>query len=229
MKVAIMQPYFLPYLGYFQLIHAVDVFVLYDDAHFIKGGWINRNYMLGQGGRQLMTVPLRGASQNKLINQIQLVGAPHKLLKSIRQNYAKAPCFDAVFPLVENLLTLPERNLANFLDICLRRVCTYLGLTPNWQVASEIPVAADLRGQDRILALCEALGASHYINLPGGRMLYDPAAFAKRGMQLSFLEPGLATYRQFGTSFTAGLSILDVMMFNDSACCQRLLQEYRLA
>lgn len=223
-----MQPYFLPYLGYFQLIHAVDAFVVYDDVNFIKAGWINRNYMLGQGGRQRMTMPLLGASQNRLINQIELASTPEKLLKSIRQNYAKAPYFASVFPLVGGLLLRTERNLARFLDSGLQHICAYLGLNPVWHVASDLGIASNLRGQDRILGLCGALGADHYVNLPGGRSLYDPIVFAERGLKLSFIEPGPVEYRQFGGTFVPGLSILDVMMFNDVVNCRRLLREYRL-
>lgn len=228
MKVAIMQPYFFPYLGYFQLIHSVNAFVVYDDVNFIKGGWINRNYILGQGKRQRITIPLLGASQNKLINQIDLVGCTEKVLKSIQRNYAKAPCFASVFPLIEELLHQPERNLAKFLDISLRQICAYLGLSPTWHISSALDTTPSLRGQDRILHICQSLGTDQYINLPGGRVLYDPVAFAERGIKLLFVEPTLVEYRQFGEMFVPGLSILDVMMFNDSDCCRHLLREYRL-
>lgn len=227
MKLAIMQPYLFPYLGYFQLIRAVDAFVVYDDVNYIKAGWINRNYILANGNRQLITLPLQGASQNKLINQVQ-VGGPHKTLQSLRHSYGKAPHFDAVYPMLEDILTQTEKNLARFLDYQLRRLCDYLGLCPQWHISSTLVKDNGLRGQDKILAICEELLATHYINMPGGKELYDPSSFSERGLQLSFIQPKAVSYRQFGSSFLPSLSIIDVMMFNGREQCARLLEEYDL-
>jgi len=228
MKLALMQPYLFPYLGYFQLIRAVDTFVVYDDVNYIKGGWINRNYILSQGDKQLITLPLQGASPNQLINQVE-IGGQHKILQSIRHTYGKAPQFSTVFPLIEDILMQQEKNLARLLDYELRRICDYLGLRPKWHISSELQKNNELRGQDKVLAICEELGASHYINVPGGRSLYDQQAFAARGMQLSFIQPKTVTYRQLGNEFVPNLSIIDVMMFNDRAQCAILLEEYELA
>lgn len=228
MKVAIMQPYFLPYIGYFQLIHAVDTFVVYDDTNYIKGGWINRNFLLEKNRRQRMTLSLKALSSNKKINQIDIVGDVEKLLKSIHQNYAKSPNFNVVFPVIENLLLSQERNLAHFLDNCLRQVCEYLELIRPWYMASSFDIAPQVRGQERVLAICQTLDADHYINLPGGRELYEHEAFEKKGMKLSFIDPAKVEYHQFGGEFVPNLSILDVIMFNDKATCNRLLQEYKI-
>lgn len=227
MKIAIMQPYLFPYLGYFQLIRAVDAFVVYDDVSFINRGWINRNYILSNGDKQLITLPLQAASQNKLINQIE-VGGPHKILKSLSQNYGKAPHFDAVYPMLEDILVQTEKNLARFLDYQLRRICDHLGLCPQWHVSSALAKDNGLRGQDKILSICEELGATHYINLPGGKALYDQPSFAARGLQLSFVQSRVLSYRQFGQEYVPNLSIIDVMMFNDQEQCKRLLEEYDL-
>jgi hypothetical protein len=227
MKLAIMQPYLFPYLGYFQLIHAVDAFVVFDDVNYIKGGWINRNYLLSAGNRQLITLPLQGATPNKLINQLEL-GGPHKILKSLRQNYGRAPHFDVVYPLIEDILAHTEKNLARFLCYQLRRICDYLGLRPNWHISSALAKDNSLRGQDKILSICEKLGATHYINVPGGKALYDQPSFTARGLQLSFIQPMALSYRQSGKEFIPGLSIIDIMMFNDQEECARLLEEYDL-
>lgn len=215
MKLAIMQPYLFPYLGYFQLIRAVDAFVVYDDVNFINRGWINRNNILSQGHAQLFTMELEGASQNKLINEVGVAGRNEKLLKSIRQSYGKAPYFAEVFPLIEAILNNPEKNLARFLDDQLRQICAYLGLTPEWHISSELKKDNTLRGQEKILAICQELGASHYINVPGGRELYDQESFVERGLQLSFIQSRAVSYRQFGKEFVPNLSIIDVMMFNE--------------
>jgi hypothetical protein len=228
MKLAIMQPYLFPYLGYFQLIRAVDAFVVYDDVNYIKGGWINRNFILAGGDRQLITLPLQGSSPNQLINQVAVGNRQNKLIETIRHRYGKAPQFSAVYALVENILKQHEKNLARFLDYQLRQICDYLGLHPTWYVSSSLKKDNELRGQDKVLAICEELGATHYINVPGGKSLYDREAFASRGTQLSFVQPKAVAYRQFCNEFTPNLSIIDVMMFNDKAQCAKLLEEYEL-
>jgi hypothetical protein len=228
MKLAIMQPYLFPYLGYFQLIRAVDAFVVYDDVNYIKGGWINRNLILAQGSKQLITLPLQGASPNQLINQVAVGGRPEKLLETIRHCYAKAPQFSTVFPLVEKILLQEEKNLARFLDQSLRLVCEHLGLHPRWHVSSVLNKDNELRGQDKVLVICKELGATHYINVPGGKALYDQETFASRGVRLSFIQPKAVSYRQFANEFVPNLSIIDVMMFNDQEHCRKLLEEYEL-
>lgn len=227
MKLAIMQPYLFPYLGYFQLIGAVDAFVVYDDVNYIKGGWINRNFILAQGGEQLITLPLQGASPNLLINQVG-IGGQHKILQSIRHSYGKAPHFEAVYPMLEDVFSQQEKNLARYLDYALRRICSYLGIAPQWHLSSELKKDNALRAQDKVLAICEELGASHYINVPGGKALYDAEAFSARGLQLSFIQPRPVSYRQLGKTFVPNLSIIDVMMFNDREECTGLLGEYDL-
>ncbi len=223
-----MQPYLFPYLGYFQLIRAVDAFVVYDDVNYIVRGWINRNFILEQGNRLMITLPLQGASQNLLINEVMVSSRQHKLLSTIRHNYAKAPYFKAVFPMLEDIFLQQEKNLARFLDYQLRRVCDYLGLAPRWHVSSSLNKDNSLRGQNKVLAICEELGAKHYINVPGGKSLYDHAAFANHGMQLFLIQPRPVSYRQFGKEFVPNLSIIDVMMFNDKDQCAALLEEYEL-
>lgn len=227
MKLAIMQPYLFPYLGYFQLIRAADAFVVYDDVNYIKGGWINRNCILANGDGQRITLPLQGASPNKLINQVE-VGGPHNILQSLRYSYGKAPHFNAVYPVIEDILGQTEKNLARFLDYQLHRICDYLSLRPQWHTSSSLNKDNSLRGQDKILAICDLVEAKHYINLPGGRALYDTSLFAARGLQLSFIQPKTVCYRQFGTKFVPNLSIIDLMMFNDREECTRLLEEYDL-
>ena len=227
MKVAVMQPYLFPYLGYFQLIQAVDAFVVYDNVNYIRKGWINKNFILANGKSQLVTLPLSGASRNKLINEIQVKG-DSKILKTIRYNYRKAPNFASVYPFVEAILATPERNLSLFLESQLRQICSLLELSPLWYVSSHLKENKEYRGQAKILSICRELGATHYINLPGGRGYYDREIFASSGLRLSFVEPRNVTYKQFGESFIPNLSIIDVLMFNKISECQKLLKEYDL-
>jgi hypothetical protein len=223
-----MQPYFFPYLGYFQLIDAVDAFVVYDDVNYRKGGWINRNYILGANGKLRLTLSLQQASSNKRINETFLAGSTEKLLRTIRQQYEKAPNFASVYPLVEVVLRQKERNLARFVETGLRLVCDYLGKRPEWYLSSRLGKNDRLRGQEKVLAICELIGVTHYINLPGGKALYDADTFEKKGIQLLFIEPKPVSYRQFNDQFVPDLSILDVMMFNDQQRCRSLIREYDL-
>ncbi|OOZ40380.1 hypothetical protein BOW53_07865 [Solemya pervernicosa gill symbiont] len=227
MKLGIMQPYLFPYIGYFQLIHAVDTFVVFDDVNFIKGGWINRNLILARTHKQLITLPLHGASSSKLINEIN-VDKKHKMLKSIRQNYSKAPYFEVVYDLLEEIITNQENNLARYLEYGLNKICEYLALDPEWYISSKLQKDNGLRGQAKVLAICEELGATHYINLPGGKLLYEDAVFADRGLQLSFIQPREVRYKQFSKEFIPNLSIIDIIMFNNKEQCEKILEAYDL-
>lgn len=228
MIVAVMQPYLFPYVGYFQLIHAVDDFVIYDDVNYINAGWINRNYILGKNAPQLMTMQLNGASQNLLINEISVGDKRHKLLKTIQQTYSKAPFYKTVFPLIESVFSQKENNLAKLLTYSLKLVCDYLDLHPNWHISSELKKDNALRGQQKILAICDALGATQYINNIGGQELYEKQLFSDRGVQLSFIESQTNPYPQYGQQFMPNLSIIDVLMFNDVEKCQALLEGYKI-
>lgn len=225
MRLAVMQPYLFPYLGYFQLINAVDAFVIYDDVNYIKGGWINRNFICANGSKQLFTLPLRGSSPNKFINQISIGERRNKILQTIRQSYSKAPMFDSVFELVERVFLQKENNLARFLEFGIKQVCQYLNLHPKWYISSSLNKDNALRGQDKVMAICEELGANHYINLPGGKLLYDKDKFSNRGIDLSFIKSRPITYRQFGDTFIPDLSIIDILMFNNNKQCAEFLEE----
>ena len=229
MRLAIMQPYLFPYIGYFQLISAVDVFVIFDDVNFINRGWINRNYILCGGESKLLTMELERSSQNKLINQINVGNRNDKLLKTINHNYSKAPFYPQVFPIISNILTNKEKNLATFLNLQLDAICTYLDLYPKWLISSNLNKDNSLRGQDKILAICNQLEATHYINLYGGRHLYNTELFAAAGTELLFIRSKQVTYPQSRNPFVPNLSIIDVMMFNSPGTIRHsLLKSYEL-
>ena len=228
MKIGIMQPYLFPYVGYFQLIGAVDRFVIYDDVNFIKGGWINRNFILSKQGRQRLTLQLLGASPNKLINEIEVGANAHKLVTTIYQAYHKAPHFGDVFPVVEDCLLFAERNLARFLEHALRNVCTYLGLQTEILVSSQLPKNTVLRGAEKVIAICKLLGGKAYINAIGGRKLYDKGRFLDEGLELRFLQTGAIRYRQYQEEFVPNLSIIDLMMFNARPEVSSILEEFSL-
>ncbi len=216
MKLAIMQPYFLPYIGYFQLIAAADLFVIYDNIKYTKKGWINRNRMLLNGADVMFSLPLKKASDSLDVVERELAEGfdPKELLAQWRGAYGKAPHFAETWPLLEKITSCTERNLFRFIHASLVETCRHLGITTEIRVSSAIPIDHSLRAEEKVLALCEALGADTYINPMGGVELYDKETFAARGLTLKFLRPQPLDYPQFGAPFVPWLSILDVLMFN---------------
>lgn len=232
MKLGIMQPYFVPYIGYWQLIHAVDEYVVYDDVNYIKGGWINRNRILVNGSAKYLSLELQGASPNKLIKEISLTNnSKHisKLLKTIDQSYRKAPMFEEVFPLVEAILTQEEKNLAQFLYYSIARFCSYMNIETKIHLSSDIGKDGMLRGQEKVIDICKKMQADTYINAIGGIELYSSKSFRDSGIELLFLRPSMELqYKQFGDAFVPNLSIIDVLMFTPRERIPSMLESYDL-
>lgn len=233
--VGIMQPYLFPYIGYYQLIGAVDVFVVYDDVTYIKGGWINRNQILGgsPGSKQMFTLPLSGASSNLRIGDIevdarQLPLFHKKFTKTLQQIYRKAPHLEAVTDLSDRCFGFEDLRLGHFLNNSLRVVCDYLGLAPEWVPGSAVFNNQHLHAQERVLDICRQLGGTRYLNAIGGQELYDKPSFAAQGMELQFIRPAASPYSQLAEPFVPYLSILDVMMFNSPAAIRPMLDNYTL-
>jgi hypothetical protein len=231
MKAAIMQPYFFPYIGYFQLLNAVDTFVVYDDVNFIKKGWINRNTILVNEKHYLFTVALKSASQNKLINEIALddnSGWKTALLKTIHLAYGKAPFFAQVFPLIQDIIGQQETNLSKLIVYSLQKIGGYLSIETKMIISSEIEKNNSLKGQDKIIEICKKLDATHYINAIGGMALYDKTAFSDQNIILQFMQSNAIVYPQFKNAFVPHLSIIDVLMFNAPEQVKPLLDQYEL-
>lgn len=215
MKLGVMQPYFFPYLGYWQLINAVDRFVVYDDVNFMKGGWVNRNRILVNGEPVFITVPLRNASPNRRICDIEVhEGAfrRDRLLKTISQAYRRAPHFEQVYPVIEKIVRNPERNLANYLDGSIRRICDLLGIQAKIVRSSEAYDNQDMKGQARILDICKREGANTYINAQGGSKLYDTHAFSEVGVELRFLKMCPVAYVDRRKHPDSYLSVVNLLM-----------------
>lgn len=216
MKLAIMQPYLFPYIGYFQLINSVDTFVVFDDVHFIKKGWINRNNILINNDKHMFTLPIQKVSQNKLINEMYFINSEEerkKLLLKLEHAYKKAPEFNNVYPLVLDILLINEDHLVNFIENSLARICEHIGISTTFLRSSEITKDNELMGASKIINICETMNASHYINPIGGIELYDYKQFSKHKIHLSFLQSNMIEYKQFGEKFIPWMSILDVLMF----------------
>lgn len=225
-----MQPYFLPYLGYFQLIREVDEFVVYDNIQFVKKGWIHRNRILVNGSASMFTIPLKSDSDYLDINQRELAGnfsiERDKLLRRVESAYRTAPNFREAMPIIVECLTHSDKNLFRFVYHALQKVLAYLQITTPLRVSSCLNIDRNLKGQERVIATCKALNATHYINSPGGKDLYSSKNFTAAGLDLSFLEPSTPAYRQFHQPFVANLSIIDVIMFNPKRDTGAMLNSY---
>lgn len=228
MKVGIMQPYFLPYIGYFQLIKAVDKYVVYDDVNYIKRGWINRNNILVNNQKQLFTISLKDASQNKLINEIQIEDDFKKFSKTVQMNYRKAPYFEEGLALLNRITNYPNKQLALFITNSINEVLQYLQINTEIILSSSIQKNCSLKGEDKILDICIHIEASTYINAIGGQELYNREEFRIKGIDLYFLNPQIKPYSQFKNEFVSHLSILDVIMFNSVEEINSLLDNYTL-
>ncbi len=231
-KTAIMQPYFLPYIGYWQLIHSVDEFVIYDNIEYTKKGWFNRNRILERDHDKLFTLPVQKASDFLPVNERFLSDDSDKeiarILRIIQANYRKAPQFSEAYPLIEGCFLFPNKNLFEYNFNAVNTICEYLGITTKITVSSTIDIDHSLKGQQKVLALSQATHADMYINASGGRELYDAAEFKKHGMELRFIKSNPIEYPQFGGEFVPWLSIIDVLMFNDLPTVKQFLEEYEL-
>lgn len=212
MRLAVMQPYLFPYIGYFQLIYASDLFLVYDDVTYIKQGYINRNSILSPSGPVKFTVPVPSASSNKLISDLQFSMSVTKVLKTIEQSYSKAFYFEAVFPMIRKILEYEERSIA---AVCLKSyqdIFSYLGLNKQFKKTSELNYDRTASAQDRLIALCHKFEADCYINAYGGRLLYAKPDFAEQGIDLKFIQSLPVKYSQKGKEFVPNLSFIDVLM-----------------
>ena len=226
MKLAIMQPYFFPYIGYFQLVNAVDKFVFYDDVNYIKSGWINRNRLYLSGAIRYITVPLTAASSFEKINRTQVRRGNEwsaQMLSVIHQSYAKAPHYRAVANLVEEVLNSHDGYISTLARKSIIAVTNYLEIEKEYCTSSTVYENQELRGADRVLDICKTENASEYWNLPGGKDLYSSETFKNKGVELKFIDVAITPYQQISSDFQSGLSIIDVLMFNNRELIKKML------
>jgi hypothetical protein len=231
MKLAIMQPYLFPYLGYFQMIAAVDKFVIYDDVAFMKQGWVNRNQINLHGKPHLFSVPLQNVSSNRAIRDtalslLEYLRWKEKFLKTIALAYAKAPQYEPVRALLAEVLGSNSVNIGELASRSILTICQRLGIPTQIELSSTIYDNGHLHAQDRVLDICAREKATIYINAPGGRELYAPETFAANGIELRFLRSRLPEYPQLKPEFVPALSIIDVLMFNAPEKIQAMLLEF---
>jgi hypothetical protein len=234
MKIAIMQPYFFPYIGQFNLIHAVDRFILCDDVQYIRHGWINRNRILKYGeGNQYIIAPIAKHKSNTPIRDIRIADGTqwkNEILKQIEHYRKKSPWFTQVRDLLFDCLAREELNIARLNANCLKAVCDYIGLEFSIELSSGLPLdySGIVTTEDWALQICRQLGASDYYNPPGGMELYDRAVFRRQDLGLHFVKPVFEEYDQGRQAFEPGLSIIDIMMFNSPGRIREMLNNYQV-
>jgi hypothetical protein len=232
MTVAIMQPYFFPYIGYFQLINAADKFIIYDNIKFTKKGWINRNRILVNGKDEYITIPLKKDSDFLNVDQRFLSDGfsdeKVKLLRRIKDSYQKAPYFVEIYPLIEAIFNNEEKNLFRFIYNSITKICNHLSIKTEFIISSEVEIDHELRAEDKVIELCKTTDATHYLNPIGGLELYSKDRFIANNIRLNFIKSDLIHYAQFKNEFVPWLSIIDIMMFNSKDEIQTMLGSYHL-
>lgn len=254
MRLAIMQPYFFPYVGYFQLIQAVDKIILHDGVDYIKKGWMNRNRLRHPSGEvYYITAPVRDGGLARPIREVQTAEEPRwrgRLLAQVHHDYRRAPYYGEVFALLERALALDTPSLARLNARAIALICEYLALPT--QIAPDAsaydgierelralpedpspPAPGEALAPDRkslrILKICQQEGATGYVNAIGGQALYDQAVFARHGVELRFIRTLPHSYPQGASGeFVPHLSILDVLMHCGPAGARALLDRYEL-
>jgi len=215
-SLAVMQPYFFPYIGYFQLMNAADLFVVYDNVKYTKKGWINRNRILQNGKNVVFSIPLRKGSDFWEIKDREISAdfKKAKLLNQIRETYRRAPYFERTLSLVERIVLKEETNLFTFILNSIREICECLAIRTEIVVSSSLDIDHSLPGKTKVVALCKHVGADVYLNAIGGQELYSKDDFSTHGITLKFLKSKPFEYKQLDNEFVPWLSIIDVMMFN---------------
>lgn len=232
MRIAIMQPYFFPYIGYFQLINAVDEFIIYDNIEFTKKGWINRNRILVNGKDAIISLPIKKDSDYLDVKDRFLADTweveKKKMLNRIVESYRKAPYFNECYNLIEKCINYDERNLFKFILYSIQTIMEYLNIDTDLVVSSTISIDHKLKSAEKVQAICKERGAEIYINPIGGLELYNKEQFKRNNLNIQFLKSDDITYDQFNNDFIPRISIIDVMMFNNKEDVQSKLESYTL-
>ncbi len=232
MKLAIMQPYFFPYLGYFDLVNYSDKWIVFDDVQYIRHGWINRNRILHpSSGWSYVIVPVRYSRQTR-IRDVHVVddGKWKKRILGQLQHYKKrAPYYNRVIGLVEECLGLDDDLISRFNTLVLTKVCSYVGIPIDYSYFSELSLElGSIEGPgDWALRISQALGADEYANLPGGEGLFGEEKFAASGIKLTIRHLPALTYDCAGYRFVPNLSIIDVLMWNSPEVVKSYLESHR--
>lgn len=227
-----MQPYLLPYIGYWQLVNIADVFVVYDDVQYMKGGWINRNNFLVNKSKCLYTFSVKKDLFDMAINQREFSNLFQKDCKKFRNmidcSYGKAPLYKEISNLLDNIFSYEDRNISSTITNSIKLICRYLKINTRIIASSSLNLPDTLTGEQRVIKINKSLGATKYINPIGGKILYNREYFKNENIELLFLSAKNIKYKQFNNEFIPHLSIVDVMMFNSVEKVKSMLEEYEL-
>ena len=217
-----MQPYFLPYIGYFQLINNVDQFILLDDVNYINKGWIDRNRIKINNADYFFKLQIEKKSQNQLIKDLSLTTDnkwKDKFLKTIENNYSKSNYFAEILKIIKKIIFCKERNLVDFIEYSLIEILNVLEIPKTFKRSSDTPLSKSLKGEDKIIYLCQEIGATDYINLPGGKDYYNKENFLKKNINLKFINPKLDEISNY--------SIID-LLFNDLDKIDKAMEQFTI-
>ena len=233
MRIAVMQPYLFPYIGYFQLISTVDIFLFFDDVNFITQGYIHRNAIELNNTKSVFTVPLSGASQNSLISEVKIHLHEYekwwrKFQKSLEQEYRSAPCYGNTMNMLAKVFDEPPATISALAQKSIRAACEHMGLVMDFKSTSSMDYDKGGSAQDKVLSICKILGADTYINPIGGVELYHQEDFKTNNLELYFLLSENISYSQKKEPFISSLSIIDVLMYNDRSSIKDFLKQYEL-
>jgi len=228
MTIGANQPYLFPYIGYWQLMNISDIYVIADSMQYIKRGYINRNNILINKNRHLFTLEVLGVHSTTPINQVKVGRNSNKIIKSIFRAYRRAPYFEEIYPMLEEILLNDEKNLAKYVGYSIKSIVQYLDIDTKILYLSDLEGETSLKREERVIDICKRLNTDHYINAIGGQKLYNKETFLKEGIKLNFIKTGNIEYKQFNNEFVPNLSIIDIMMFNSKEEIKEMLNRYEL-
>ncbi len=223
-----MQPYFFPYIGYYQLAYDVDTFVFLDNVNFIKKGYINRNIIIENGRASQFTIPIHKLSQNKKINAHEYLNDFSPFLKRISNTYRKSPFFKAVMPVIEGVANHATSNVAIKNSLSIKAVFDYLGLKRDFISSSDLTLRNLTKGQDRIIDICKTLRISEYVNAEGGAQLYDTKYFKFFDINLKFLRCNIQVDLYQDGHRAHYPSIIHALMYQDKNEILQMLERYSI-
>ena len=234
MKVAIMQPYFFPYIGYFSLIQYTNKFVIFDKVQFIRHGWIERNRILKpNNGWQYIKVPLFKHHRDILIKDIEIKNSEpwkEKIKAQLIHYKKRSPFYNECMDVVSTSLSIQTNSIVELNKNILNIVCNYLNIPLNLDIFSKMDIQIeDVKEADEwALKITKSMGFIEYVNPIGGIEFFNKEKYIQNNIKLTFLKNNLNDYKQNREFFEPGLSIIDVMMFNDKESIHKMLNNFEL-
>ncbi len=234
MKLSIMQPYFFPYVGYYSLIKKTDEFIIFDTVQFIRHGWIERNRILKPNeGWQYIQVPLVKNKREVLINELEIRNSEpwrDKLKAQLHHYKKRAPYYSDCMDVIDSCIALQTDSIVELNEKILKVTCQYFDIKFESQIFSKMDlVINEVKEADEwALNISKAMGAKEYINPPGGKDFFNKEKYLQNDIELTFLGNNIQQYKQRRETFEPGLSIIDLMMFNDVTSINELIDDTKI-